>query len=152
MGGKKLGELLVEKGLITAGQLEGALEKQRSSREFLGAILIAEGWVSEEGLLRVLADQFEMPFIRLTAEMVDWDAAMRFARPSLLDRGCFPLRMDARQITMAMSNPLDMAVMSDVEQELNPIKVRWVLMPAADIQSATRELRNRIRGSVGGGG
>lgn len=149
-GGKRLGELLMEKGLITLEQLEQALEKQRSTREFLGAILVSQGWISEEGLLRALADQFGMPFTRLEQERVDWDAAMRLARAPLLERHCLPLRMDFGEVTVAMANPLDVEAVSEMEREARPRKVRWLLMPTADILAAIEELRRKIRGSVGG--
>ena len=150
MGGKKLGELLVEKGLITDRQLEQALEKQRSSREFLGLILVSQGAVTEEGMLQALADQFGMPFTHLADERVDWDAVMRLARTPLLEHQCFPLRMDAGEVTVAIANPLDVWAISEMEKEAGFRRVRWVLMPTADILAAIAELQSRVRSSLGG--
>ncbi len=140
---KRVGELLVEKGMITPQQLDSALEAQRTTHEFLGAVLVSQGSVSEEDLLRALADQFGMPFTRLEAEAVDWEAAARLARPFLLERRCFPLRMDAGGVTAAISNPLDAETISEMEKEAGFHKVRWVLMPTADIVNAIQELRRR---------
>ena len=95
---KRLGELLVEKGLITPKQLDQALERQRSTREFLGAILISGGWVGEERLLRSVADQFEVSFIRMEEEWVDWDVVLRFLEPLIVEHRCIPLRMDAGEV------------------------------------------------------
>jgi type IV pilus assembly protein PilB len=141
--GKKVGELLVEMGVITPQQLESALETQRTTREFLGAVLVSQGVVAEEELLRALAGQFGMPFVRFETETVDWEAAARLATASLLERRCFPLRMDGGEVTAAISNPLDAETISEMEKRLGPRKVRWVLMPEGDVAKAVQELRRR---------
>lgn len=147
---KRLGELLVEKGMISPQQLEVALERQRSTREFLGVILVSKGWVSEEDLLRVLAEQFDMPFTRLAEQEVDWSFAMRFSKPIVLEHHCFPLRMDGREVTVAVGNPLDVWAISELERQAGFRKVRLVLMSTQDILKAIGELRQRMHALVEG--
>jgi len=59
---KFLGELMVEKGLITSGQLREALREQRRSEERLGRILVEMGYVSELEMFRAVSEQFGLPF------------------------------------------------------------------------------------------
>jgi hypothetical protein len=59
---KLLGELMVEKGLITSGQLRDALAEQRRSQEKLGRILVDMGYVSELEMFRAVSEQFGLPF------------------------------------------------------------------------------------------
>jgi len=54
---RPLGSLLVERGLITAAQLEQALAAQQESGWRLGEILVSRGWLSLAALHRVLAEQ-----------------------------------------------------------------------------------------------
>lgn len=54
---KKLGEMLVESGLLTEAQLLTALEAQKSSRKLLGAIIVEMGFASKEKLDAALAHQ-----------------------------------------------------------------------------------------------
>ena len=54
---RPLGELLVERGLITPAQLEAALAEQSHSGRRLGEIIVAEGRVSRERLTQVLLEQ-----------------------------------------------------------------------------------------------
>jgi hypothetical protein len=59
---KLLGELMVEKGLITSGQLRDALREQRRSQEKLGRVLVQMGYVSELDMFRAVSEQFGLPF------------------------------------------------------------------------------------------
>ncbi|MBI2094459.1 MAG: type II secretion system protein GspE, partial [Candidatus Omnitrophica bacterium] len=60
-----LGRLLVERGMITMEELEEALTEQRRTGEFLGSILTRLGKLAREQLLPILAEQLEVPFVRL---------------------------------------------------------------------------------------
>ena len=56
---KRIGNILMDMGYITAKQLEEALEKQRTDSEYkpLGQILIEKGWVTKEAVERALTVQ-----------------------------------------------------------------------------------------------
>ena len=59
---KKIGEILIEKGLINPEQLNMALsEQKRKPNEFLGAILIRKKYIKEDSLVKVLSEQFHLP-------------------------------------------------------------------------------------------
>ena len=60
----KLGEMLVEKKLITPEQLKRALERQLETGERLGSILITWGYITEAKLLRALSEQLDRPAIQ----------------------------------------------------------------------------------------
>lgn len=73
---KRLGELLVEAGLISEEQLHQGLQEQRRSGELLGEVMVRLGYVTEEDVARTLVQQFGIPFIRvsqyyISKEMVD---------------------------------------------------------------------------------
>jgi hypothetical protein len=59
---KLLGELMLEKGLITSSQLRDALREQERSHEKLGRVLIDLGYVSELDMFRCVSEQFGLPF------------------------------------------------------------------------------------------
>ena len=60
-----LGQLLIERGLLTPADLERALLEQKRSGEFLGTVLMRLGIVAKEQLLPVLAEQMGIPYVRL---------------------------------------------------------------------------------------
>ncbi len=54
---ERLGEILVDRGLLTEGGLQRALDEQARTRQQLGEILVARGWISTEELTDALAEQ-----------------------------------------------------------------------------------------------
>ena len=141
---KRIGERLVEKGLITQAQLEAALLHQRSSREFLGAVLVQLGLISEEALLKELAAQYGLHYARLQEVQVDWEVARHFSALLLAGFLCFPFQMNDQYIAVAISNPLDAMAISEMERQAGMRKVKWVLMPARDVAAAFKEFQGRI--------
>jgi type IV pilus assembly protein PilB len=71
-----LGSLLVRDGLLTEDELESALAAQRESGKRLGEILIERGDVTRTQLARLLAEQVEMPLVELEESEVDSEAAL----------------------------------------------------------------------------
>ncbi|MBA3903786.1 MAG: MSHA biogenesis protein MshE, partial [Rhodocyclaceae bacterium] len=61
----RLGELLVQQGLIKEEQLRQALEEQKRSGRKLGRVLVDNGFVTEEGISQALARQLQIPYIDL---------------------------------------------------------------------------------------
>ena len=61
----RLGDLLVENKLITQAQLETMLVKQRKSGKKLGELLVDDGILSEEDIAEALSQQLELPVVDL---------------------------------------------------------------------------------------
>ena len=71
-----LGTLLVRDGLLTEADLEAALTVQRGSGKRLGEVLVERGTVTRTQIARVLAEQYELPFIELGESDVQIEAAV----------------------------------------------------------------------------
>ena len=61
----RLGDLLIQQGLLTDEQLKGALEEQKRSGRKLGRIVVESGFVTEEGISQALARQLRVPYVDL---------------------------------------------------------------------------------------
>jgi MSHA biogenesis protein MshE len=61
----RLGDLLIQQGLLNEEQLKFALEEQKRSGRKLGRIFVDSGFVTEEGISRALANQLRIPFLDL---------------------------------------------------------------------------------------
>lgn len=61
----RLGDLLIEKNLLTPGNLAAALAEQSKTGERLGRILIDNGYVNEEEMLKALSSQLNIPYVDL---------------------------------------------------------------------------------------
>ena len=62
---KRLGEFLIDKGLINSKQLKDVLAEQQKTKEILGAILLRKKLITEKDLLGVLSEQFSIPLVSL---------------------------------------------------------------------------------------
>src|SRR5918999_615980 len=71
-----VGSLLLRDGLVTQDDLEAALAQQRGSGKRLGEVLVERGSVTRTQIARALAEQHELPFIELAESDVQIDAAI----------------------------------------------------------------------------
>ncbi len=63
----RLGDLLIEQGLLTQEQLKLSLDEQKRTGRKLGRVFVESGYVTEEGISQALARQLRIPFIDLKA-------------------------------------------------------------------------------------
>ena len=82
---RRLGEALLARGLVDQEQLDWALDVQRRTGSRLGAILIASGTVKRLALYRALAEEWQAPFVDVTAVDLDPELLAR-VEPALLSR------------------------------------------------------------------
>src|SRR3989338_6332470 len=139
-----LGELLIQKNLVTKEQLAEALADQKESGDFLGEILVKKLFILEKDLLRMLSEQFGMPFIQLKNQYIDWDTAMLFSSSLIVESKCLPIRRDESGVTMAITNPLDATAISQAENEAKNQKVHLVLVLMSEMQEAIGTYKKRI--------
>lgn len=133
---RRMGDVLVELGVVSREQLEDALHEQAFiPQRRLGAILVEKGFASEEAIARILARQLGLAFVCLVSEVVDV-AATRIIGPALARRRhCVPIAVSPDRIVLAMANPLDLIAIDDVELAGNRA-VEPVVATASDIQAA----------------
>ncbi|MBI4560002.1 MAG: hypothetical protein HY706_20615 [Candidatus Hydrogenedentes bacterium] len=113
---RRLGEILVDAGIITRAQLESALAEQGSAyHKQLGHILIEKGFTGEDVIAQVVASQLQVPFIDLDEEDIDPAAARMISGRVASARKCIPLRTTPEALLVAMANPLDLIAIEDVE-------------------------------------
>jgi hypothetical protein len=63
---RKLGELLMDEGLVREEQIQEALQKQKQTGQLLGAVLTQLGYVTEEDIARAMCKQFGLPYLDAT--------------------------------------------------------------------------------------
>ena len=104
----QLGSLLLEKGLVTVEQLDDALAERSRSGGLLGETLVRLGFVFEDELARVLAEQFGVPFVNLDTIPVDGQAARVLPRQLGESLPALPLRFSPEGgLIIAVADPTD---------------------------------------------
>lgn len=112
---KKLGELLVEQGIIKQHQLDKALIVQNEKGGLIGEILVELGFAGEEDIARALTAQYGFPYLPLGNYEIEPEVINiipdRVCRQYLL----IPVDKTGSNLTIAMSNPLNEQAIEDVE-------------------------------------
>lgn len=148
MAYKKIGEILVAKGLITDAQLKEALDIQSTTHEYLGAILIRRRFVKEEELLRALSEQFNIPFVSLKNEQIDWELSVKYFASVSSTGKALSIFQDESNVIVAVRDPLDRISLSNIEQSIRPKRLRLVLVLESELQEFIQECRRRARGTL----
>ena len=133
---KKLGEYLLEAGLINDQQLKEALRRQRQTKEPLGHILSRSGMVSEADICRTLHAQLGLPIVDLQAIAID-DGIIRLIKEELAKKyTAIPIEVENRTtLRVAMADPLNAAALEDLRFQSGYF-VRPVLAPPTEIVEA----------------
>jgi len=114
----RLGDLLVEKNLITTEQLQLALSEQKKLGRKLGGTLIELGMIDENSLLHLLADQLNIPLIDITSYDYSNDVAKRL--PESFSRRHRALVLEDRGLDylVAMADPTDIYALDEIQAKL----------------------------------
>jgi len=130
----RLGDVLVEAGLVTREQVDFALAEQRRNRgKRIGELLIEMGVVSEKTLAHTLARKFHLPFVDLDECLIDPRALRLVARSIIEKHGVLPIESDDKTITLALSDPLDTESI-DLIRFQRPEKIREVVAVPSQIR------------------
>lgn len=104
---KRLGDLLVDSGIISDEQLKEALGEQRKTKQKLGDLLISQGYVTEQQLIEVLEFQLGIPHVNLSRYQIE-SSIIHIIPESLARRyQVIPLSKDGSKLMVAMVDPLD---------------------------------------------
>ncbi len=138
---KRLGELLVEKGIITREQLKDALVLQKSTGKKLGEILISQNLISESQMAEVLEEQLGIPFVDLNK--VTLDPKLTEYIPFMLAKRytLIPIKKENGKLYIAMEDPLDFAAVDDVKRVS-----KMDVVPLISFGEAIKNAINRLYG------
>jgi pSer/pThr/pTyr-binding forkhead associated (FHA) protein len=103
---KKLGEYLVEAGIIDAETLLGALDKKKENQK-IGEMLVDMGLAEEEDIAKALAKQLKMDFIRLDEEEIAEEVSSLIPAEVAQTYQLLPVKIEDGKLVVAMVNPLD---------------------------------------------
>lgn len=100
---KKLGEILVEEGLVKDDQIQEALQKQKGVGGLLGEVLVKLNYVSEIDIARAIAKQFGLPYIDATKYNISREAVSLVPVQTMLDHQFVILDKLGKTVLVALS-------------------------------------------------
>jgi len=111
----RLGELLVNKGLITSKQLDAALQEQKISGNKLGTSLVKLGFITEKNLVSFLSKHYGVPAIDLAEIQVDQDTIKMIPADVVYKYQILPIRRVGSTLRVAMADPSNILAIDDVK-------------------------------------
>ena len=136
---KRLGDILLELNLVSAEDLDRAVEEQKRTGQMLGAVLVRLALVEERTLLDVLHKQLGLPLVDLDNVAPD-EQALTLVREDMAKKyTAIPLEIESRRtLVVAMADPLNVAAIEDLR-----FHTGMFIKPVLASQSQVREAIDR---------
>ncbi|MDD3804617.1 MAG: ATPase, T2SS/T4P/T4SS family, partial [bacterium] len=112
---EKLGNMLINAGLINNEQLNQALKAQKGTTKKLGSILVELGFTSDNKLVEFLSRQYKVQAVNLNEIEVDESLLQLIPAKLAKKYEVFPVRRDGRTLYLAMGNPADVFALEDLK-------------------------------------
>jgi type IV pilus assembly protein PilB len=138
----RLGELLVEAGIVTSEQLDEVLVVQKRDGRRLGTLVVESGLVTETQVTQILSQQLSVPWVslhhiefsRTLLDLVPREVAEKYCLVPIFVRR---VRGYGNTLYIAMDDPSDERAQGEVA-EFSGLPVRAMIAPPSDIRSAIR--------------
>lgn len=111
---RRIGEILIEDGLLTKAQLEESLAYQKEKGGLIGNILVEKGFVSEESLISALGKQFKIPYLPLKNYSINPDMAELLKADFCHKNHIVPFDFDSKKIFIAVADPMNLDAIEKV--------------------------------------
>lgn len=113
----RIGDMLLEAGVITPEELQRGLDLQKTSGRKLGETLVEEGIVSDEVLAKLLADQLGMEMVDVQNISIPEEVLNLVPQHVLRSKKMLPYAIDPNNMNVlfvAMADPMDFSAMDDI--------------------------------------
>lgn len=134
---KRIGDILIEQGLVTPQQLEEALKMQKEgNKKRLGEALIEIGAISKDELYETLQYIYETEYVDLSNYVIDPEVISFISKETALRFKLIPLSKNDDELIIAMANPLDIYAIDFIRDHTKAKKIKSLLATEEDILNA----------------
>ncbi|HTH40343.1 MAG TPA: GspE/PulE family protein, partial [Rhodocyclaceae bacterium] len=114
----RLGDLLIQQGLLTDEQLKLSLDEQKRTGRKLGRIFVESGYVTEEGISKALARQLQAPYIDLRTYQLNNEVMLRLPEAQARRFRAVVLEDRGNTLLVGLSDPTDLTAYDDLARVL----------------------------------
>ncbi len=147
----KLGDMLIQKGVITREQLSNALKAQKKGQERIGETLIRLGFIKEEDIVSTLGEQLGFPFAIKGSELLkpkpDLGLKELIPREFAQKNMILPISREGNVITVAVFDPLDLLILDNLKK-MTGNEISLIIATRSDIAKAIEEFYGGSQGSM----
>ena len=113
----RIGDYLVEQGLITQEQLEKVLEAQREAQgtKRFGDVIVELGFLSETKFTQALAGKLKVAYVDLSTVDIDEEAVRKVPEALALKHTVIAINIQGRRLTVATDDPINFNILEDIK-------------------------------------
>jgi type II secretory ATPase GspE/PulE/Tfp pilus assembly ATPase PilB-like protein len=112
---QRLGDVLVQRELVTREQLDEALERHRVGGRRLGEVLVSMGALTQEQLSWALSEALHIPFVELSDEVIDLEVARSLPEAVLRRHEAVPVLRVSDEMTVLLADPTNRQAAIELE-------------------------------------
>ena len=131
-----LGQVLLNRGVVSQEQIDVALEKQKTQghSRLLGELLVELGFCTENQIAAALAEAYGVPYAQITPRLCDPEAFELLTREFLEEHVVLPMFKVFDTLTVAVSEPANVFVIDEIRR-LTDCRIQVVCATARDIRA-----------------
>ena len=138
----RIGELLLEEGLITKEQLAEALARQKVVKKRLGDVIADLGYADNRDILKTLAKRLRIEYMDAPLFNIELDVVKLIPEQLARKYNIVPISLKAGALLIAMNDPLDFACLEDVGM-ITGLEIKTVLAPSHEIEKAINRVYSK---------
>lgn len=131
----RLGDILIQEGLISEADLREALEEQRRTGERLGEILVKRGYITSHQLGKALEKQLGIPYVDLSEVNIHPQVARIIPEEIARRYVCIPVKIERNWLYVAMSPPISLKTVEEIKLQTG-LRIRPLIATKTEILRA----------------
>lgn len=135
---RRIGEWLLEHGILDEEQLKAATQAQKGRRARFGELLVEMGFCKERDIVKCLSEQFDVPMVKI-ADIAPQRRALNIISGSFaLNHSVLPVRFFEGALECVISDPLDIEV-TDTVREKAEVPLKLFIAEPGQLKAAIRK-------------
>ncbi len=137
-------KILLSSKLLTADQIEAAVNSAAQKHSNLEEELVAEGLLTEEVLYETLASAWQVPFVNLASHSIRRDILTLVPEPIIVTHNIVPFERVGNQLKVAMLDKDDLQILDFIEKKTNLQPVVHLTTPSS-IKNILKQYRRGLK-------
>jgi len=145
---QQLKAFLLDAGLVTEEQFDAALKKAKKTNQKVGDVLVSEGLISEEELIKLEAYILGIPFVNLEKEIVPSEVLKIIPEPIARSHNIVAFRKKGDDLEVAMLDPEDLRTIEFIKKT-TPLRILPRLTNLASIKNVLNQYQKTLEAEFG---
>jgi len=145
---QQLKAFLLDSGMMTEEQFEGAREKSKKTKKKIGDILVLEGLISQEDLIKLEAYILGIPFVNLEKENIPAEVLKIIPEPVARSNNIVSFRKTDDKLEVAMLDPEDLRTIDFIKKTTN-LRILPRLTNPASVKNVLRQYQKTLEAEFG---